>query len=236
FGDRANYRAWSRVWWAQQNKLYVGSNRNFGCATDLALHVGDPSVVPYPPVNPATICPQNPAEIPLQEEIWSWDPATKAWTRVYQSPNTVPMANYPGLFAPQYIAFRTATIYSDTQGRQTMYFGDINAQCLGYGTVPAARLMYALDGVNWTAVPQDTGTSMANIGGASKRELKKHNNQLLVINKSMQDNGPIITSLPGHDPNEGNDAWATVSPPNLAFYDLDAFNGWLYVTVLDTAT
>jgi hypothetical protein len=48
--------------------------------------------------------------------------------------------------------------------------------------------------------------------------------------------GPIFgqgSLIASGDPAKGNDAWFLAAPTSLVFYEMAAFNGWLYLGTLD---
>lgn len=238
FGNRNNSWTWAMQWWPKMNKLYVGTNKSFGCASALslaALNLGT-----YPPNSPYMVCNANPSLLDLAAEIWAWDPTTSIWTKVFESPNNIPNPDpsYPGTFLPPDIGFRTATEFinpyeagSDSGGTDTMCFGGVTAEALGFGSVPPPRILCTTDGLNFNPIPQGTGTFMGTLPQASMRGLTFWNNQLWVVNGTFQGNGPIIASLPGQDPLGGNNSWTyAVQTGGTAptYYDIKPYNGYLY--------
>src|SRR5882672_11383668 len=76
FGDRQNSYPWAMEWFA--GKLFVGTGRAIFCGQAEAHNV-------YPPPDADVECTPDIRDLPLQAEIWSWDPATNIWSRAYQS-------------------------------------------------------------------------------------------------------------------------------------------------------
>lgn len=221
-------------------KVYVGTNRAYGCVAvwEFVVQTGSSG---YPPSDRDQVCPPSPADIPEAAQIWSLDPSTNTWSLAYQSPLTdasgncvIPNQSYPGKCLPPDQGFRTVADYVDSSGTDALYFGGVSTEAMGFNKspqVPPPRLIYTTDGVNFRAVPQDAGTVMGSLIGASLRSLTSYNGQLFVVSGSVQGNGPIFASS---NPAAGDNAWQLVSPPGVSFYDMQPFNGWLYVGTTDT--
>lgn len=230
FSDRQNSWAWSMQWW--HNRLWLGTNRAYGCVSAEIVHLIYPTY-PYPPSDPDLLCATNPADLPLQAEIHSWSPGSNLWSTAFQSPNSIPNPKDPGKFLPPDIGFRTTAIYTDTAGIDHLWFGGVAAGAMGFGKLPPPRLIYTTDSATFTAVPQDQGTFLGSLTGDSFRGLTNYNGQLFVVNGGIQAAGPIIASRPGLDPAGGDDNWEQVSPPSLQYYEMVVFNGWLYAGTVD---
>jgi hypothetical protein len=233
-GDRQNGWTWSMVWY--KNNLYVGSNRAFGCVTQASYADLNPGT-PYPPSDPDLDCTADPSDLPLRAEIWRWSPLSNIWARAYQSPNNIPNPSPTevGKFLPPDIGFRSGMEYFDPQDKDWMMFGGVSANALGVGRVSPPELLYSDDGATFAAVPHDSGTFLGDLPNTSFRSLTQYNDQVFVINGSIQGAGPIIASKSGTDPLSGNDAWAQATPGSDGYYQMAVYNGWLYAGLVDIA-
>lgn len=230
FADKQNSVMWSMKWWDKTGKLYVGTNRAWLCwsyAGTVATY--PPLAYLYPPQDPDVECTEDYNDLPLQAQIWAWDPETDGWELVYESPMDVPI---PGTdkFVARDIAFRSAEIFIEDDGTEAMYFVATNSKPI-HKTVPPPRILRTTDGINFEPIPQESGT-MANLPKASFRSLTSYKNRLFVIHGSVQGNGKLYESA---TPYAGNDTWQQVSPddPDLRFFELQVYNGYLYAGSLD---
>ena len=231
FGDRHNSWPWSMQWW--NGSLYVGTYRAAACVEQFELQqLLGPTLFPYPPTDPNVECTPDPADLPLQAEIWRLTPGAGQWERLYQSPNDVPNPNRPGKFVPRDMAYRTMTVHREPDGGDALYVGGVTTNAMWDGGVPAPRLLRSLDGVTFSPVPADAGTVMGDLPNANFRSLTSFNGQLFVINGIRQGSGIILASS---NPSAGNDAWQQISPAGLQAFELEVFNGWLYVGTFDPA-
>src|SRR5688572_2321169 len=124
-GDRQNSWAWSVKWW--KGKLFVGTSRAYRCFSRASLARIAAFLFPYPPPDPDQTCTTDPAELPLQAEIWAWSPPTSggdprgSWEMLYRSPKDVPVPGRPGLFVPYEVGFRGMEIHKDKNGTEALY-------------------------------------------------------------------------------------------------------------------
>jgi hypothetical protein len=230
FGDRQNSWAWAMAWF--NNHLFVGTNRSYRCISDWELAQSLGGLYLYPPPDPDMSCTQSPADLPMQAEIWSWDPGSNGWSRVYQSPNNIPNPEFPGKFVPPDVGYRTTAVFTESDGTQALYMGGVTSGPMWTGPVPPPRILRTTDGINWAPIPQDPGTFMGSLPQASFRGMTTYNGQLFVINGTVDGQGVIIASS---NPSAGDNAWQQVSPPGIQYYDMAVFNGWLYVGTYDLA-
>jgi hypothetical protein len=249
FGDRNNSWAQAMIWW--KNNLYVGTSRQSVCTSLYALHeyvftpILGPLVdryFPYPPRDPDLSCAPDGADLSLQAEIWRWSPATNTWQRVFQSPATLdnpgpgaPAAPRTGKKVPYEIAFRGFSAHTESNGTQALYAFGINSTVLWDRTkLPPPRILRSTDGVNWTPVPQEPGTFLGELpfdpDHSSFRSPVSFNGKLFVLSGPIFGQGTMIASA---NPQQGNNAWFQASPPGMLFYELAAFNGWLYLGAFD---
>ena len=226
FGDRQNSWAWSMAWF--KGKLYVGTNRAEQCVTSAAEALGNLGV--YPPTDPSISCTPDPNDLPLQAEIWSWSPATKAWARVFQSPQDVPI---PGTDPVKYVArdigFRGMNTFTEPDGTQALYVGGCSSAVIHPG-VPGARLLRSTDGVTFTPVPQDAGSFLGDLGNTCFRGIDTFNNELVAVAGSWKGMGVVVESA---NPKQGDNSFQQISPADQQVYEFASFNGSLYVTFVD---
>jgi hypothetical protein len=226
FGDRQNSYAWSMEWFG--GKLFVGTGRAVFCVQAAGLHLVQPSV-PYPPPDPDVQCTPDPRDLPLQGEIWSWDPATNTWSRVYQSANDVPIPNTnPRKFTARDFAFRGMGVFTESDGTQALYVSGCSTGL--YPGMPPASVLRSTDGVNFTAIPQTPGTFLGNFKGSCYRGIQTYNNKLYVMSVT-----PSVL-LESADPKLGDNSFRAVTPVGSAPWELVPYNGSLYVSFSNEAT
>jgi len=244
---------WSAKWF--NNALYVGTGSSEPCITMLTSDVRTGTST-YPAAVLANLCPP---ELTLAEnlaaEIWRYVPTTGTWTRVYQSPSTVPISIVvngvtQNLNTALDIGYRGMAVYTEQDGTQALYVGTVTSgSCFepmpfptnGY---PPPRILRTTDGVTWTPIPQDPGTFLANLANyylnstsliRSFRSLTVYNGKLFATAGTYEGSGIVIGSS---NPSAGDNAWSQVSPSwsVLPSWDLAVFNNLLYVTTGFTPT
>lgn len=245
FGDRNNSWAQAMIWW--NNNLYVGASRDSVCASLFAVHEAGVAVLgtalanaflPYPPVDPLLPCTPDPADLPLAAEIWRWSPVTDSWSRVYQSPDILPNPGpgppappETGKFLPYEDAFRGFAAYTESDGTQALYAFSVNTTLMwDRNQLPPPRILRTTDGINWSPLPQDKGTFLGDLpfnpDHGSYRSPVSYNGMLFVLSGPIEGYGSLIASA---NPAQGDNAWFLAGPPNMFFYELRVFNGWLYL-------
>jgi len=228
FGDRQNSWAWSMQWW--RGHLYVGTNRAYRCAEFVSLHEIAPGLFPYPPDDPDLECAADPADLPLQAEIWRWSLASGQWERVYQAPLTVPLPEQPDKLVARDIGYRGMAVFREADGTEALYVTAVSPQAVafpGLDDVPP-RILRSADGVNFAPVPQDPGTALANFPFASFRNPIVYQGRLYVIGGTVQGSGTLLEAA---RPELGNDSFQIVSPPDMMVSAVTSYNGHLYVGV-----
>ena len=226
FNDRQNSWAWSMLWF--KGKLYVGTNRAQECVNAAAIHIGDPALQAYPPVDPDISCDPDYTNLPLQAEIWSWDPATSLWTEVYQAPADVPIPNTnPVKYVSRDIGYRGMLDYTEADGTEALYIGSCSSRAMYGVAVPPGRILRTVDGANFTPIPQDPGTYLGNIGSACFRGSVQFNGKFYGVATNFKGSGILIESA---NPQLGNNSFRQVSPFGQLVYEFAAFNNNLYVS------
>jgi hypothetical protein len=224
FGDRQNSWAWSMYWF--QGKLLVGTNRAVACVVKEAAHNKNPSV-PYPPPDQNISCTPDPTDLPLQAEIWSWDPASNTWTRVYQSPNDVPIPNTtPQKYTAEDMAFHNMFEFTEQDGTQALYVSGCSAKSV-YPGVPGSRVLRSTDGVNFQPLPQAPGTLFGSLKSYCFRGAASYNGKFYLISLNP---GVVLEAT---NPERGNNAFRIVSKLGEAPEELIAFNNYLYISFFD---
>ena len=249
FGDRHNSWAQAMIWW--HNNLYVGTSRDSVCSSLYGVHLiavaylgpilGN-AAIPYPPIDPDLVCAPDAADLPLQAEIWKWSPLTNAWTRVFQSPAILPNPGTgppapprTGKFLPYEISFRGFSAFKESNGTEALYAFGVNSTILwDRNQLPPPRILRTTDGINWTPVPQSPGTFLGDLpfnpDHSSYRSPVSYDGRLFVLCGPVFGQGSLIGSS---NPQLGNNAWFLGTAPNLLFYELAVFNGWLYLGSFD---
>jgi len=178
FGDLHNSWSWSMAWF--NNMLYVGTGREVYCVTSATAFIELGLSGLYPPA--IGDCTPDYHYLPLQAEIWQYNPATNIWTRVYQSPNSLStVANNGSIVATaQDIGYRSLTLVTEPGNPpvQALYAGgvtsgemfechppSITTGCSPQGSWPPPRILCTTNGVNWAPIPEN-GT-LNNSSGSS---------------------------------------------------------------------
>jgi hypothetical protein len=177
FGDSNNTWSWSMAWF--ENMLYVGTGRDVSCVTAATarIELGISSL--YPPSIGS--CTPDYHDLPLQGEIWQYNPVTNIWTRVYQSPNSLMTVDNTGTSVPtaRDIGFRSLTLVTEPGGVQALYAGGVTSGeifechagittgCTTAGFWPPPRILRTTTGAlgSWAPIPQN-GT-LTTVAGSS---------------------------------------------------------------------
>jgi hypothetical protein len=233
FGDRQNSYAWSMKWWNE--KLYVGTNRAFRCVEVAAVRSALPDLPfpEYPPNDPDIECAPTPQDLPLQAEIWRYTPETETWERVYQSPNDIPIPDHPGKYVARDIGFRDMAVFTEPNGTEALYVTGVSSRDFnGRTEIPLPRLLRSTDGVTFESVPQDPGTVFGDLPSPneSMRTLEVYKGRLYVTVGSLYGAGALYEAA---DPAGGNDNFRRVSPEGMRVFEMEPFNGFLYVGTRD---
>ena len=230
---RQNTWAWAMSWW--HGHLYVGTNRAWACASEAAVSLSG-APVPYPPNDPDVYCPgaPDPAALPLQAEIWRWT-APNTWERVYRSPNS---SLIPGTGAgtgkpPQYtareIGFRGMLPFTEPDGTDALYITSCSPRFI-WSALPPPTILRTTDGVTFTPLPQDPGTTLGTIARACFRNPVSYNGHFFVQAGTVKGAGEVYEAA---DPAAGNNNFQQVSPADLMVSALGTFNNKLYLGVRD---
>ena len=242
-GNPYSTMIWSAKWF--NNKLYVGTGSSETCLTYLTSDVRT-GTKSYPSAQKADLCP-DPVTLAqnLAAEIWEWTPTTNTWRLAYRSPQNVPVTvNNVQVNTALDIGYRGMTLFQEADGTVALYVGTSTSgsafqpapfQPNGY---PPPRILRTTDGVNWTQVPEDPGTFLANLANyflnpttlvRSFRSLTPYKGMLFATVGDYNGAGIVIASA---TPAAGDNTWKQVSPSWSAFptWDLKVFNNLLYAT------
>jgi hypothetical protein len=176
FGDAHNTWSWSMAWF--NNMLYVGTGREVACVTAATSEIQEGIPTLYPPS--IGDCTPDYHYLPLQAEIWQYNPATNIWTRVFQSPNslTTTAKNGSTVATARDIGFRSLTLVTEPGGVQALYAGGVTSGeifechpptvttgCATQGTWAPPRILRSTTGAlgSWQPLPQDPGTFLGNL-------------------------------------------------------------------------
>jgi len=177
FGDEHNTWAWSMVWF--NNNLYVGTGREVYCVTSAtsAIQLGLPGL--YPPS--IGDCTPDYHYLPLQAEIWQYNPQTAVWTMVYQSPNTLKTIDNNGnpVQTARDIGFRGLQVVTEPGGVTALYAGGVTSgeifeclppnkttACTPQGSWPPPEILRTVDGVHWAPIPENGTLSQLSTGSS----------------------------------------------------------------------
>jgi len=240
FGDQHNTWSWAMQWF--KGNLYVGTGREIACVTSATTMIKT-GVPVYPPA--ISDCPPDYHYLPLQAEIWRYNPVTAVWTRVFQSPNSLQTTDNKGniVMTARDIGIRGLTVVNEPDGTQALYAGGVTSASIfesasAFGTWPPPRVLRSVDGVTWAPLPQNPGTFLGDIAKngtpqhpiLSVRAASQYNGMLFLQVGDLQGTGRVISSLPGQNPAAGNNAYQWASPPTsiLPIWILEIFNNSLY--------
>src|ERR1035438_1315068 len=248
FGDQANSEAWSMAWFTNASgvsQLYVGTGREVYCVTsaDASILTGLPGL--YPPA--IGDCTPDYHHLPLQAEIWQYTPQTNTWVRVFQSPNSLTTTDTTGktVATAREMGIRSLTVVTEPGGVTALYAGTVTSGAIfetnhTVGGWAPPRILRSTDGVTWTPLPQDPGTFLGNISTALESDQQFQNfgfrsggqlNGILYMQVGdFSGVGRVIASLPGANPNGGDNNYQFVSPPteSLPVWILQSFDGFMY--------
>ncbi len=249
FGDRNNSWPQAMIWW--NNALYVGTSRQSLCSSwdavwqYVSINVSASlanTYLPYPPTDPDLSCAPDPADLSLQAEIWRWT-QSGGWQRVFQSPLALdnPGAGVPafpprpGKKLPYEMAIRDFTTYTEPDGTQALYAFGVNTTIIYDRTkLPPPRILRSTDGINFSPLPQTPGTFLGdlpfNSDHSSFRAATSYNGKLFALCGPAFGQGSLIASA---NPSQGDNSWFLAGDANPIYYELEVFNGWLYLGGFD---
>ncbi|HEY2157622.1 MAG TPA: hypothetical protein VGH33_18480, partial [Isosphaeraceae bacterium] len=168
----------------------------------------------------------------LRAEIWRYSPSSGQWARVYQSPADLPNPKAPGKFVARDIGYRDMVVFTEADGTQALYIVGATAREYIPG-LPPPRILRTTDGVTFAPIPQDSGTALGNLNAVTFRATAVYGNRLYVTaSPSMTGDGVVLEAS---TPALGNNSFRQVTSSSLHVYELDVFNGSLYIGAGDQA-
>lgn len=227
FGDRQNSWAWSMAWF--KGKLVVGTNRSYDCMVAASINRALP-FVPYPPPDADELCTPDYRDLPLRAEIWTWDPATNIWARVYQSPADLPNPDNPAKPLARDVGYRYMYVFTEPNGAEALYVSGLSSRFIYGAAVPGGRLLRTTDLVTFQAVPQSPGTVLGDQRNAGFRGITSYKGKMYIIAGSIEGNGVVLESA---NPSLGNNSFRVISKAGQVASELDVFNGYLYLSLSD---
>jgi hypothetical protein len=233
FGDYQNSYSWSMAWF--KGKLYVGTARSQHCVEQATLDFFFPGQGHYRgPLDglPEANCPVDQYDMDLRAEIWQYTPETGAWKRVYQAP-TVANPRAPGKSIARDIGYRGMVVYTDpSNGEQALYVGGVTAD--EYIPELAAayppRILRSVDGETFTPLPTGPGI-IHNTSGDQRpigfRAMAEFDGRLFATASGGLGGDGVILEV--KNPSGPSPSYVQVSPNTFQVYEMEPFNGALYV-------
>ncbi|MCH7744759.1 MAG: hypothetical protein IIC84_01635 [Chloroflexi bacterium] len=233
FGDSHNDFPWSMQWW--NGYLYVGTGRDITCVTAATVDRATGSSI-YKPLSDDLVCAPTPQSLPLQAEIWRYEPISKVWERVFQSPE-VPLPDFPGKFVARDIGFRSMMVFTEPDQTEALYVAGVSSRSLNGNDLPPPRILRSVDGVNFVPIPQEPGTFLYDLPiqvatsspvvvDRGFRALGEYKDRFYISASDYRGVGVVLESS---NPAEGNDSFRQISPPGMLVWDMAIFNDMLYL-------
>ncbi|HTE61696.1 MAG TPA: hypothetical protein VK631_15190, partial [Solirubrobacteraceae bacterium] len=231
FGSAANSYSWSMAWF--KGKLYVGTGRNQLCVENATVDFYAPGYYKSPPTGfPEVDCPPDRYDMDLRAEIWSFDPATATWTRVYQSPADIPNPRAPGKFVARDLGFRNMIVHRAPDGTESLYVAGVTTDEyipeLAESHPP--RILRTTDGTTFEALNGAPGVLRTPFGpqqAMGYRAMASYDGRLFVTAGGGLTGDGVILEV--EQPWSESPSFVQVSPETLSVYELETFNGSLYV-------
>jgi hypothetical protein len=229
FGNFRNSFAWSMAWF--RGKLYVGTGREVNCVENATVDYYLVLSERYKrrPLTGAR-CPRNRYDMDLRAEIWQYTPRTRRWRMVYQSP-TGPNPRARRKSIARDIAFRGMVVYRDGRGRKRLYIGGVTANeyIPGLRRRHPPRILSTRDGVHFRATPVRDLIGHTP-GGYQRpmgfRSMQVWNGRLYVTaSATLAGQGAVFEVI---RPWSRHARFKQVTPPNLAVFEMEVFDGHLY--------
>ncbi|HLG74015.1 MAG TPA: hypothetical protein VK009_26650, partial [Chloroflexota bacterium] len=230
FGDRTNGYSQSMQWF--NGRLYVGTARNAQCGENAILDHYFPQYGLYS-VGPADEpCPANKYDIDQRAEIWRYTPSTRAWDRVFQSTQDIPNPLAPGKYVSRDTTFRGMTVYTAPDGTQNLYAAGLTDGEYIPG-LPGPRIIRSTDGSNFAPVNLVLPAAVQTRKGLQPilgfRSLVVFNGRLfMTATPTSVGDGVVMEATPG-DSSGGTLILKQVGPADLDVFEMEVFNGYLYV-------
>jgi subtilase family serine protease len=232
FGDSENSYSWSMAWF--KGKLYVGTARSVHCVETLTLEFYFPGEGYYRGEKdglPEAVCPPDPYDLDLRAGIWQYTPESSTWRRVYQSP-TVPNPRAPGKSVALEIGYRGMAVFTDSQGVEALYVGGVTANEFipELAETHPPRVLRSVDGETFTPLPTGPGIIRNTFGEQRPmgfRAMVVYDGRLFVTATGGLTGDGVVMEV--QNPSGPSPTWVQVSPETLQVYEMEAFNGSLYI-------
>lgn len=237
FGDPSNSYSWSMEWF--KGKLYIGTARNPMCVENALVDFYYPNLGLYVE-NPAPDlhCAADKYDLDLRAEIWQYTPSTQAWKRVYQSP-TVDNPRAPGKQIAHDIGYRGMAVMKDIWGVERLFVGGVTAAeyIPELSATAPPRILVTTDGETFTPLngaPGQITTEYGTYSPIGYRGMTVIQNRLFATaSQSYVGDGAVLEIV---DPTSDTPGYVQVSPTNVNVFELELFNGDLYLGTGSSAT
>jgi hypothetical protein len=228
FGDPQINYSWSMAWF--KGKLYVGTNKNILCAEAAAIDVFLPGYYGNA-LGPGISCAPTPQDLDLRAEIWGYDPRTKKWKRVFQSPQ-IPIPEHPGKSVALDIGFRGMAVFQEPDGSEALYVSGVSSGDFNVG-VPPPRILRSTNGDTFSPLPQAPGTTLGDLDATGFRSIVTYTPQgasqprlYILASAGLLGDGNILEA---QNPAGGNNNFRRINPAGTNAFELTTFNGYLYL-------
>jgi hypothetical protein len=230
FGEKTNDYAWSMAWF--KGKLYVGTARNEECMERLTTQFYYPTRNAYPGASTSGVtCPPDQNDLDLRVQIWQWSPLAGTWKMVYESPADVPNPADPSKPLARDIGFRGMVVYNNQ-----LYIGanTVNEVVPSVAATNPPQLLRTSDGTHFTpvaAAPPNINNPTGNQVPMGYRAMAVYKNRLFVtVIHALTGDGVVMEVK---NPASAHPTFTQISPPTLQAYELQVFNGALYLGTAD---
>lgn len=217
-GDRANSYAWGMAYF--QNKIYIGTNRNFLCAAPLqgSFASGDKPQIPVD-------CEPDLLDMDMRARIYTYDPRTHQIELVHVAPTVdVLLSSGQRVQVARDHGYRTMEVFQESDGTPALYVGSMISPKLP-GALHA-RLIRSMDGATFEEVP----LTVSRPAYTSFRALTSYNGRLFVLGRSPKSADPALLELV--DAQRGFVGVSDGSfgdPTNTGGFEMEVFKGYLYI-------
>lgn len=227
FGDGNNAYAHCMAWY--QNALFVGTTRANLCLIQERLNI---DIGVWPVECPYKLLSEEFETLQARAEIWKYDPAGNAWTRIYRAPLVV--GSHGGVMSRD-LGYRGMVVYQSASDPEPTLYTSNWSRAHGDGPL----LLRCRDGATFEVAAQ-----LGRIGGqpvTSLRTLTPFKGQLFIAPTGAAQGRPNASRVPeiyaSRDP--GRNDWVLVNEPgfgdpdNLTIFEMAVFADHLYAGALN---
>ncbi|MGH9225140.1 MAG: hypothetical protein ACRD2W_15475 [Acidimicrobiales bacterium] len=238
FGDPQNSYAWSTAWF--KGNLYVGTARSTLCVEGATQDFYFPNQGFYKTRPTLEVsCPANKFDMNLSAEIWRYSPTSNSWTRVYKSPNDVPIPGTSGKVVARDIGFRGMVVMQEPNGTEALYVGGVTAgeyiPAIAQSNPP--RILRTTDGNQFTPLngsPAQIKSPFGSLWPIGYRAMAVYKDRLFVsASISLTGDGGLVEV---GNPWSASPTFTQLSPETMQVFELEVFNGHLYLGNGDSKT